>query len=281
MLQEVVEPYILDSIPDVLSIGRRCVEDGYAFHWEPYSLAPTMITPQGKIVALVSRDCCPYLDDYDPDYVNPAVVATPITVKHVTWDPAFATEDSPALAESHTAKTRSDLSVLTEGAKRTRWSDLTEEENEDEYEGLLVTDFSDPYNYSPNDEQEWGDEVIDYTHWDSFAIDPSRRENLSPAVGPLPNGRLSALPGVDNTWEVTRKFDPEPLELTPKGLYDIYGYVSDVVAAGTEHFVDRDVWDQVCLLAGVFQQKTDVCRSATSQAPRLPSYVCCLPSNCR
>ena len=37
---EVAEPYILDSTPDVLSIGRRCVEDGYAFHWEPYSLAP-------------------------------------------------------------------------------------------------------------------------------------------------------------------------------------------------------------------------------------------------
>ncbi len=42
--KEVAEPYILDSTPDVLSIGRRCVEDGYAFHWEPSSLAPTMIT---------------------------------------------------------------------------------------------------------------------------------------------------------------------------------------------------------------------------------------------
>ena len=31
-LTEVVEPYILDSTTDVLSIGRRCVEDGCAFH---------------------------------------------------------------------------------------------------------------------------------------------------------------------------------------------------------------------------------------------------------
>ena len=28
--EEVAEPYILASTPDVLSIGRRCVEDGFA-----------------------------------------------------------------------------------------------------------------------------------------------------------------------------------------------------------------------------------------------------------
>ncbi len=47
-LLEVAEPYVLDSTPDVLSIGRRCVEDGYEFHWGPYSLHPTITTPQGK-----------------------------------------------------------------------------------------------------------------------------------------------------------------------------------------------------------------------------------------
>ena len=43
-LNEIAEPYILDSSPDVLSIGRRCVEDGYEFHWKPYSLHPTITT---------------------------------------------------------------------------------------------------------------------------------------------------------------------------------------------------------------------------------------------
>ena len=38
--EEVAEPYILDSTPDVLSIGRRCVEDGYEFHWKPYFTLP-------------------------------------------------------------------------------------------------------------------------------------------------------------------------------------------------------------------------------------------------
>ena len=57
--EEVAEPYIRDCSPDVLSIGRRCVEDGYRFVWEPYSLAPTMTTKAGKVVHLASRDCCP------------------------------------------------------------------------------------------------------------------------------------------------------------------------------------------------------------------------------
>ena len=66
-LGEVAEPYGLDSSPDVLSIGRRCVEDGSSFEWKPYSLNPTFSTPNGRVVKLVSRDCCPYLDDYEPN----------------------------------------------------------------------------------------------------------------------------------------------------------------------------------------------------------------------
>ncbi len=88
---EVAEPNLLDSTPDVLSIGRRCVEDGYAFYWEPYSLHPTIVTAEGKVVTLISRDCCPYLDDYEPKYVNPAVAAVTQEVGNsVTWDPEFS-----------------------------------------------------------------------------------------------------------------------------------------------------------------------------------------------
>ena len=58
--EDVAEPYILDISSDVLSIGRRCAEDGYRFVWEPYSLHPTMTTAAGKVVVLASRACCPY-----------------------------------------------------------------------------------------------------------------------------------------------------------------------------------------------------------------------------
>ncbi len=76
-LGEVAEPYILDNTPDVLSIGRRCVEDGYSFNWKLYSLHPTITTPDGRVVQLISRDCVPCLDDFEPSY-SPAVPAVVI-----------------------------------------------------------------------------------------------------------------------------------------------------------------------------------------------------------
>ncbi len=60
------EPYVLDQSPDVYSIGRRCVQDGHSFQWLPYSLAPALRCPTGKVVKQVSRGCCPHLDDYEP-----------------------------------------------------------------------------------------------------------------------------------------------------------------------------------------------------------------------
>ena len=101
---EVSEPYILDATPDVLSIVRICVEDGYAVHWEPYSLAPTMITADGTVVTLISRDCCPYLDDHEPNYVNPAVAAPQEVGHSVTWDPDFVSDEISASAGSRSSK---------------------------------------------------------------------------------------------------------------------------------------------------------------------------------
>ena len=77
--------------------------------------------------------------------------------------------------------------------------------------------FNDPGDDSSNDEREWEDDVDDYAHWNSFSIDPSRRENPYPAVGPLPDVRLSALAGVDSIWTVVGKINPKPLKLSPKG----------------------------------------------------------------
>ena len=84
-LGEEVDPYILDSTPDVLSIGRRCVESGYEFHWTAYSLAPTLVRPDGHVITLVSRDCCPYLDDHDPGFFNPAAPAVAVDGGWVKW----------------------------------------------------------------------------------------------------------------------------------------------------------------------------------------------------
>jgi hypothetical protein len=70
-LPEELNPYVLENTPDVISIGKRCVQLGYGFHWEPWSLKPYLILPKaqgGGRINLVSIGDVPYLaDTWNPD----------------------------------------------------------------------------------------------------------------------------------------------------------------------------------------------------------------------
>jgi hypothetical protein len=55
-----VEALVLESTPAVLSIGRRCMEQGYTFEWKPRR-APTLRSPNGAVVTLEVIDNIPYL----------------------------------------------------------------------------------------------------------------------------------------------------------------------------------------------------------------------------
>ena len=57
---ESVEPYVLLDTPSVLSIGRRCMQEGYRFVWLS-GKHPYLITPSGKFVALAVEDDIPYI----------------------------------------------------------------------------------------------------------------------------------------------------------------------------------------------------------------------------
>ncbi len=199
-----------------------------------------MITADGTVVTLISRDGCPYIDDPEPNYANPAVVATQEVGNHVTWDTAFVSDEPSELSGARSAKSKTAdsvltgprtygdygvLSVLAGGPKRNRWSDLADEE-EDEYEGMTPINFTDPGDDSSVGE--WEDEEHDIKGWDSYTVDPSRRENPYPAVGPLPGVRLSALAGVDFTWSVVGKINPKPLKLSHKGIHDIFYHLLNV-----------------------------------------------------
>ena len=46
-LDEKVDMLVLPSTPSVLSLGRRCMEEGYSFVWNA-GMAPILITPSGK-----------------------------------------------------------------------------------------------------------------------------------------------------------------------------------------------------------------------------------------
>ena len=56
---ESVEPYVLPDTPSVLSIGRRCMHEGYHFVWFS-GKHPHLTTPSGKLVALAVEDDIPY-----------------------------------------------------------------------------------------------------------------------------------------------------------------------------------------------------------------------------
>ena len=59
-LDETVEPHVLDETPTVLSVGRRCMKMGYAFHWMPAKQF-FMVTPKQGFVHLQVKDDIPYL----------------------------------------------------------------------------------------------------------------------------------------------------------------------------------------------------------------------------
>ena len=57
--EENIEPYVLPDTPSVLSIGRRCMHEGYHVIWLA-NKHPYMIAPSGKLVALAVEDDIPY-----------------------------------------------------------------------------------------------------------------------------------------------------------------------------------------------------------------------------
>ena len=52
-LNATVSPYQVHSSPPVLSVGLRCVEDGFNFVWRgSKNEKPTLISPDGKVIEL-------------------------------------------------------------------------------------------------------------------------------------------------------------------------------------------------------------------------------------
>ena len=54
---------VLEKTPAVLSIGRRCMVDGYSFHWQKFK-NPYLISPNGYKIELEVENFCPYLREY-------------------------------------------------------------------------------------------------------------------------------------------------------------------------------------------------------------------------
>ena len=55
------QAYVLDDTPSVMSLGKRCMEEGYSFVW-PSGKMPFMITKNGERIDLTIHDNIPYFD---------------------------------------------------------------------------------------------------------------------------------------------------------------------------------------------------------------------------
>ena len=57
---EPINAYVLDDTPSVLSVGKRCMKQGYGFVWPPGD-NPFMINPDGKRISLFVNGDIPYV----------------------------------------------------------------------------------------------------------------------------------------------------------------------------------------------------------------------------
>ena len=56
-----ISPYLLESTPNVLSVGLRCEMFGWGFFWPAWSRRPFFIDPDGKRITLTTCGHVPYL----------------------------------------------------------------------------------------------------------------------------------------------------------------------------------------------------------------------------
>jgi hypothetical protein len=70
-LDEFAEILCCESTPSVISIGKRCLEMGYAFYWPPYSESPFFVKPDGTRVVVTVENNIPYLTGGNDDAACP------------------------------------------------------------------------------------------------------------------------------------------------------------------------------------------------------------------
>ena len=56
------QAYVLDDTPSVMSLGKRCMEEGYSFVWPSGKMPSFMITKHGERIDLTIHDNIPYID---------------------------------------------------------------------------------------------------------------------------------------------------------------------------------------------------------------------------
>ena len=94
-IEELLEAYVLDSTPSLLSLGKRCMELGYRFVWEPFT-RPKFYDPRGRRITVEVINHVPYLVPSETEIVAgrtdlpriyPALPAPIVVYRHVGFLP--------------------------------------------------------------------------------------------------------------------------------------------------------------------------------------------------
>jgi hypothetical protein len=71
-LDEMAAVLFGDKRPAVISIGKRCLEMGYACYWPPFSERPFFVKPDGSRITMEVEGNIPYLTGREVDNACPA-----------------------------------------------------------------------------------------------------------------------------------------------------------------------------------------------------------------
>jgi hypothetical protein len=80
-LMEEINPYVMESTPAVLSIGRRCMVHGFSFHWPAYK-SPYFTKPSGEKIFCDVHAYVPYLRHRDPAWDEGSVAAAATSARN-------------------------------------------------------------------------------------------------------------------------------------------------------------------------------------------------------
>ena len=75
-IEELIEAHVLESTPSLLSLGKRCLEHGYCFVWEPFA-EPKFYDPHGAPVRIEVINNIPYLIPSETIVFPTSIVSNP------------------------------------------------------------------------------------------------------------------------------------------------------------------------------------------------------------
>ena len=127
MLDTQLEPYVLEDTPSVISVGRKCLVDGWDFVWRAFS-RPFLRRPDGMTVKMEVHDYVPYI---------PSTNGTAMTALGMRYEDK---PDRTAEADAGCASGRSSETMKVEPAAPVESSVVEGEVPEFEF---------DPFEYAP------------------------------------------------------------------------------------------------------------------------------------